>query len=141
MILKENKTKCLFVFIFYFFIITTTSIADQNRIELVSNEQIVLIKVLLNPDVIIKKSAAVKSSHHKKAYYIGLNFNISGIKQTQTGIWIISGDKYKPNGVLAVDGFAKNFSRATPAYKTNPPTAYSYDPECKMLKKYLHNYQ
>jgi len=114
---------------------------DLNEVESASNEQILLIKTLLNPDVIVKKSAAIRSSIHKRSYYVGLNFKVSGIEEMLMGIWIVSGDKYKPMLVLAVDGFAKNFSHATAADKTNPPTAYVFDNECRLLEKYLRPYQ
>lgn len=85
----------------------------------------------------IVKSAAIKSSNHRRAYYVGLNFKATGVDSTLTGVWIVSGEKNQPKGVLAVDGFAQNFSRATGANKTNPPTAYGYDEECKRLQSYL----
>jgi len=114
-----------------------TSFCFAGSIESASNQQVELIGVLLNKDVTVVKSAAIKSSNHKHAYYVGLNFKASGVKNTLTGVWIVSGEKDQPKGVLAVDGFAQNFSRATAADKTNPPTAYGYDDECKRLQSYL----
>ena len=119
----------------FLFCITSFSLAAG--IEGATDQQISLIGVLLNKDVTVVKSAAIKSSNHKRAYYVGLNFKVSGFDQTLTGVWIVSGDKYQPNGVLAVDGYANNFSRATAADKTNPPTAYVYDNECERLQSYL----
>jgi len=117
------------------FVISTFSYAGS--IEIASEQQVSLIGVLLNKDVVVIKSAAIKSSNHKRAYYVGLNFRVSGVDKRLTGVWIVSGDKEQPKGVLAVDGFAKKFSRATPADKTNPPTAYVYDEECKRLQSHL----
>jgi len=111
--------------------------AAQINVESASQEQVALIGVLLNPDVVVTKSAAIKSTNHKRAHYVGLNFTVSGIPDTQTGVWLVSGEKNEPKGVLAVDGFAQQFSRATAADKTNPPTASSVDNECKKLKKHL----
>ena len=141
MILKSNKIKVFLLFPACFFIITllfsSFSIANSYKIEPPSEKQLSILKVLLNQDVIIEKSAAIKSQHHKKVYYLGLKFTITGIKKPQIGVWVLLGNKSNPVGVLAVDGFAKNFSRATHADKTNPPTAYSYDPECKILIQHL----
>ena len=127
---------CFYMIIFLF---TSFSLADPYKIEFPSDQQIKILKVLLNKDVTIKQSAAVKSQHHKKAYYVGLKFTIEGIREPQIGIWIVSGSKDRPGFVLAVDGFGKEFSRATHADKTNPPQAYSTDPECKILKKHLRS--
>jgi len=134
----KNTTRFLIVILLFPCIIFA---GDLNRVESASNEQISAVKMLLNTDVVIKKSAVVKSSLHKRAYYVGLNFKVSGIEEMLMGIWIVSGDKYKPMLVLAVDGFAKNFSHATAADKTNPPTAYVFDNECRLLEKYLRPYQ
>lgn len=85
----------------------------------------------------MKDSAAIKFTQHKRAYYVGLIFSVSGVSETQTGVWLVAGNKNNPKAVLAVDGFAQNFSRATAADKTNPPTASSVDEECQILKKHL----
>jgi hypothetical protein len=133
--MMKKFTKILVFSLTILFLISTFSYAGS--IEAASDQQVSLIGVLLNNDVVIIKSAAIRSSNHKRAYYVGLNFRVSGVDKTLTGVWIVSGDKNQPNGVLAVDGFAKNFSRATAADKTNPPTAYVYDEECKRLQSHL----
>ena len=123
--------------LFICFLFFSLSMAGSNKIEKASKQQVELLKILLNKDVTIKRSATIKSSTHKNAYYVGLNFIVPGVKEIQTGVWLLGGDKIHPRSILAVDGFAQNFSRATAADKTNPPTAFSYDPECVSLKNYL----
>ena len=116
MVLKLSKIKILMVLMVCFYMIiflfTSFSLADPYKIEFPSDQQIKILKVLLNKDVTIKQSAAVKSQHHKKAYYVGLKFTIEGIREPQIGIWIVSGSKDRPGFVLAVDGFGKEFRNA-----------------------------
>lgn len=137
---KDNIIKYLFITTCFILTIRTLSpfsLAADYKVEPVTYEQIKICKVLLNKDVTIKSAAIIKSQHHKRAYYVGLNFTIPGVNQVLTGVWLLSGDKHQPNSMLAVDGFAQKFSRATPADNTNPPTAHSYDPECTILKNHL----
>lgn len=130
--------KYLAVIFIFFILITSISFADPLGIGAATEKQVSLIGVLLNPDVVVLKSAAIRSSSHQRAYYVGLNFRVPDVDETLTGVWIVSGERDQPGGVLAVDGYAKHFSRATAADKTNPPTAFGYDDECKQLKKHLN---
>jgi hypothetical protein len=110
--------KYLAVIISFIALITPISFADSFGVETATEKQVKLIGVLLNPDVVVLGSAAIRSASHQRAYYVGLNFRVPDVDETLTGVWIVSGDRDEPGGVLAVDGYAKNFSRATAADKT-----------------------
>ena len=132
-----HKFLKLFVLVFFCNFFYNPMVASADSISKASTAQINNIKVLLNRDVTVLDSGELKSSSHQNAHYVGLLLNISGIERHYGGVWLVSGDKNKPGMVLAVDGVAQQFSRATPADKTNPPTAYMSDVECKRLMRYF----
>jgi len=135
--MKKSNIILAVVLLFPVFVLA----GETLKIEQASQSQIDGLRVIVNPDVKILQTAAAVSAHHKRACYVGANISIPvpGKSKVHSAVWLYSGTKEKPGGILAVDGFAKEFSRATPADKTNPPTAYSTDDECRALKRYLDN--
>ncbi len=113
-----------------------TSGAGDLLIEKPSQKQLNLVKSVLDKGLIVKESAAVKSSKHKSAYYIGINFYAPGVKDKMTGIWLIGGTKNNPNLLYSVNGFAYQFSGMRRASKTKA-AAYVFDKESKLILKYL----
>ena len=119
------------------YLVAASPIICHAEIVAASGPQKEVIQTLANKDVAPIAFCAVKSAQHKQAYYVGMSFSVTGVATPQIGIWIISGTPEKPGMALAVDGFAQNFSRATPADRTNPPTAYVTDSECAEIRRYL----
>ncbi len=63
--------------------------------------------------------AAVRSDDFSEAYMIALRFTVTGVEEEQVGVW--SSNSLKPGGglILAVDGFAKEFTVWPDADKTD----------------------
>ena len=130
-----RRTLCICI-VLSVFLLVTFSFAGSLRIEQPSKKQITLIQSVLDNSVTLAESAAVKSSNHKNAYYIGVNFFAQGIKEKMTGIWLIGGTKNNPSMVLSVDGTAYQFSGMRRAKETKA-AAYISDPESKLLTNHL----
>ena len=94
-----------------------------------------LVQYALGDQYPISKAAVVKSQRHKNAYYIGAIFYAEGCGNL-IGIWLTNGSKYHPTVLYSVDGFAHQFSGMRKASETKA-AAYSWDPESKLLRKYL----
>ena len=115
---------------------TTTQVIDFSQVESASSKQIWMIKEGLDKGLTVVNTAAIKSSTHKRAYYVGAVFTGSGIEDGVAGVWLITGDKDNPGIIQSVDGGAHNFS-PYPLSKNTPAGARSTDKECKTLRKYL----
>jgi hypothetical protein len=55
----------------------------------------------------VDKAGAVKSTEHKKAYYVAVRFHGSGVKD---GIGVWATNDLNSGSIFSVDGFAKEFS-------------------------------
>ena len=107
---------------------------DFSKIESASQKQLKLIEKGLDPELSIVRSFAVKSSNHRKAYYVSAL--VQGPRTADVGVWWISGDKEKPGLILAVDGFAIVYSSYPKASKTRVG-ARTTDEEVKLLKAHI----
>lgn len=109
--------------------------AASIAIENASQAQINLVQTALGDQYPIIKTAVVKSSTHKQAYYIGATFKAVGAGNIK-GIWLISGTKNAPGLLFSVDGAAYQFSGMRKASDTKAGGSV-IDPESKLLLKYL----
>lgn len=115
----------------------TLAIAYAFQIEQPSSQQLAKIKMALDEGLFVGKSAAIKSSHHPNAYYIGVNFLVPDIQEEMTGIWLIGGPKDSPNLLYSVNGAAHQFSGMRKASETKA-AAYVTDTESRLLLKHLN---
>jgi len=68
----------------------------------------------------IKSGWAVKSNDFEKVWFVAVKIYGPGMENgTGPGLWAISGDINNPGMILAVDGFAKEFSSYPDASKTD----------------------
>ena len=118
---------------------STSKSNDFSKVEAASQEQLWMITEGLAKNLVIKQSCALKSSHHKNAYYVGAVFTGPGIEKGVIGCWLISGDKNKPGIIQSVDGIAHNFTPYPKSSKTQAGASIS-DKEYKLVKKYLETY-
>ena len=121
--------------IIYVAILMTALVAFAGSIEKASQAQKNLIQAALGEKYPISKIAVIKSGNHSKAYYVGAVFNATGVGNV-FGIWLVGGDKDKPNLVYSVNGSAHQFSGMRKASETKA-AAYIHDPEAKALQKYF----
>ena len=116
-------------------IIMIAFVAYAGSIEAGSKAQRSLIQSALGDQYPISKIAVIKSGNHSKAYYVGAIFHAEGVGDV-FGIWLVGGDKDKPNLVYSVNGAAHQFSGMRKASETKA-AAYIHDPESKALQKYF----
>ena len=116
-----------------FFTFTTILAA---AIEPASQSQIDIITKPIREPITVTKSAAIKSSRHRNAFYVGLKFVAHELAMTGTGIWLVSGSASKPHAVLSVNATASVFSRYPKAGYGNIPARMS-DHEAKLILDYL----
>ena len=131
------KTKRVVVIAVTIMTMAVVVCAGSIDIESASEAQRNLIQAALGDQYPISKTAAVKSSSHSRAYYVGAIFHAEGVGNV-TGIWIVGGTKDAPNLVYSVNGAAHQFSGMRKASETKA-SATIRDPEAKALKKYLGN--
>jgi hypothetical protein len=122
------------VLVFYFS--AKFGFAFDLKVENASQQQLNLIKSVLDKGLRVEKSAAVKSTKHRNVYYVGVNFYATGVKDKMTGVWVVGGTKENPNLVYSVNGYAHQFSGMRKASETKA-AAYVYDEECEVLLIYL----
>ena len=130
MILSLNKKVSSFFLVL--FLPIAFCFAGSQIIEQASEAQKNIIQAALGNQYPIKQIACVKSAHHKKAYYIAAVFYAEGVGNI-TGIWLVGGEKNKPNLVYSVDGVAHQFSGMRKASETKA-AAYISDPEVDLLR-------
>jgi hypothetical protein len=114
-----------------------STIASAVDVESASEAQIAKIKIGLGDQYPVSKVLAVKSTTHKKAYYVGAAFQAEGVG-TVTGVWLMSGTKDQPGLMLSVDGVAYEFSRMGRASESKAGGSVA-DPEAQKLKRALSN--
>lgn len=108
---------------------------EAAKIESASVAQRNLIQRALGNQYPVLETAAVRSSNHSRAYYVGAKFRVSGVGEL-VGIWLIGGNKSTPNLIFSVDGVAHQFSGMRKASKTKAYATIN-DPEAKVIRKYL----
>ena len=132
----QNKAKGAVIFMLAMFFMSLGIIhANASPVEQASPAQRNIIQAALGDQYPISDIAVVKSSNHKKAYYVGAVFNATGVGKL-LGIWLVGGTKDRPTLVFSVNGDAHQFSGMRKASETKA-AAYSTDPEAKKLKSFF----
>lgn len=124
------------IFITTILIVFFTSLGFADTILPASETQKNQVQAALGKQYPISKIVAIKSNNHPNAYYIGAIFYAEGCGD-MIGIWL-GGDKDTWGLLFSVDGAAHQFSGMGKASKTKA-SAGIWDPEAKMLWKYLDN--
>lgn len=68
--------------------------------------------ILSESDVAVIRAAAVRSTEHSKAWYVAIRFRGPGIESGEVGVWATN--DLAGGSIIAVDGFAKQFSNFPP---------------------------
>jgi len=134
--MKRNTLFFISLLLLIFLLFISLSQAASYIIQNPSDKQLRLIKIALGEGITIKSSAMIKSSNHKNAFYIGVNFYAPGVKEKMTGIWLIGGTWSNPGMLFSVDGYAHQFSGMRKASETKA-AAYPHDPESKYILQFL----
>lgn len=136
--MKRSILFSIFTSLLIVLVFISTSQSSSYVIENPSNKQLMFIKSTLDKSITTTSSAMIKSSNHKNAFYIGVNFFARGVKGKMTGIWLIGGTRNKPGLLFSINGYAHQFSGMRKASETKA-AAYSHDPEAKFILKYLRS--
>jgi len=105
---------------------------DYSKVTEASPEQMEFVKSGLLGNLKIVKFAALKSTSHKKAWYVGALLTGPGLGNGEVGVWLISGDKKSPGMIKGVGGIAGQFSEFP------KDDAATRDREYKIVKSYLN---
>jgi len=105
--------------------------AQTITVEAAGPAQRNLIQVALGQQYPITKIAAVKSSKHSSAYYIGAMFRVAGVGDVQ-GVWLVGGTKEQPGTLLSINEPAHRYSGMRLAKETKAAASME-DPEAKAL--------
>jgi hypothetical protein len=101
-----------------------------------SRQQTTIIAKAIQDPITVIKSAAVKSSRHLNAFYVGLNFVAHELERTGIGIWLVEGSQDKPIAVFSINATAVVFSKYPKAQRLNYP-ARMHDHEARLILDYL----
>ncbi len=101
-----------------------------------SRQQTTIIAKAIEDPITVLKSAAVKSSRHLNAYYVGLNFVAHELEMIGIGIWLVEGSQHKPIAVFSVNATAVVFSKYPKAQRIKNP-ARMHDHETQLILDYL----
>jgi len=104
---------------------------DYSQVKPASEKQIWIINEGLEDGLKVVKSCALKSSAHKRAYFVAAKFSSSDASFNAVGVWLITGTKKEPGLIKSVNGIAEEF---TPYLRDQ--SAF-YDKECKIVESYL----
>jgi hypothetical protein len=97
-----------------------------------SRQQTAIIAKAIKDPITVIKSAAIKSSRHLNAYYVGLNFVAHELEMTGIGIWLVEGSQHKPLAVFSVNATAVVFSKYPKAQRLKSP-ARIHDHEAQLI--------
>jgi len=101
-----------------------------------SRQQTTIITKAIKDPITVIKSAAVKSSRHLNAFYVGLNFVAHELERTGIGIWLVEGSRQKPIAVFSINATAVVFSKYPKAQRIKSP-ARMHDHETRLILDYL----
>jgi len=101
-----------------------------------SRQQTTIIAKAIQDPITVLKSAAVKSSRHRNAFYVGLNFVAHELERTGIGIWLVEGSRHKPIAVFSINATAVVFSKYPKAQGLENP-ARMHDREAQLIMDYL----
>ena len=105
-------------------------------IEPASQKQTDIITKAIKDPITVTKTAAIKSSRHRNAYYVGIKFVAHELEMTGTGIWLVNGSASNPQAVFSVNATAIVFSRFPKSGRMKRPARMS-DYEAKLILNYL----
>jgi len=132
-----KRSSFVFLVLLIICLIFSYSVYAQD-VEHGSDKQVSLVQSTLPDGIVISKSAVVRSGSHSKVWYFGALFRGEGYSQDVLGLWVIGGDKNKPNLVYSVNQKAKIYSGMRLASETKA-AAYPSDPEAKKLIDFFKN--
>lgn len=124
------------LFFYCIVVVMHISVAHSLEVESSSKAQKDLIQATLGAERPISKITAIKSEHHKRAYYVGALFKADG-RQNILGIWLVGGKKRNPTSVYSINDAAWQFSRMKKADETKY-SANLEDEESQLLKSYFY---
>ena len=101
-----------------------------------SRQQTTIIAKAIKDPITVIKSAAVKSSRHRNAYYVGLNFVDHELAMTGIGIWLVEGSQDQPIAVFSINATAVVFSNYPKAKIIKNPARMT-DHEVRLVLDYL----
>ena len=101
-----------------------------------SLQQTTLITKAISDPITVIKSAAIKSSRHLNAYYVGLSFVAHELEMTGIGLWLVEGGQNKPSAVYSINATAIVFSKYPQAQRIKSP-ARLHDHEAQLILDYF----
>ena len=111
-------------------------IANPAVINPASQQQTKIVTKPFEEPVTVIKSAALKSSRHTRAYYVGIKFVVHDLEMNGIGIWLVEGDRSDPIAVYSVNATASVFSKYPKSHSIRKPARLS-DHEAKLILDYL----
>ena len=101
-----------------------------------SRQQTTIITQAIEDPITVIKSAAIKSSRHLNAYYVGLSFVAHELGITGIGLWLVEGEQQKPKAVYSINATAIVFSKYPKAHRIKAP-ARIHDHEAQLILDYF----
>ena len=101
-----------------------------------SLQQTTLITKAISDPITVIKSAAIKSSRHLNAYYVGLSFVAHELEMTGIGLWLVEGGQNKPSAVYSINATAIVFSKYPQAQRIKSPARLN-DHEAQLILDYF----
>ena len=101
-----------------------------------SRQQTTLIAQAIKDPITVIQSAAIKSSRHLNAYYVGLSFVAHELEMTGIGLWLVEGEQHQPEAVYSINATAVVFSDYPKAQRINRP-ARIHDHEAQLILDYF----
>ncbi len=111
-------------------------VANAAVINPASQQQTTMVTKPFEEPVTVIKSAALKSSRHTLAYYVGIKFVAHDLEMNGIGIWLVEGDLSDPIAVYSVNAIAIVFSKYPKSHRIKKPARLS-DHEAKLILDYL----
>ena len=103
-----------------------------------SRQQTTIIAQAIKDPITVMKSAAIKSSRHLNAYYVGLSFVAHELEMTGIGLWLVEGGQHKPIAVYSINATAIVFSRYPKAQRIKSP-ARIHDHEAQLILDFFES--
>lgn len=100
-----------------------------------SSAQLDLVNEVLESGLTAPTAYAIRSRHHRRAYYIAARIDGPGLGNDTYGVWLISGDRDSPGMILSVNLMAAEFSAPRMARDTDAGGSAS-DPEARTVLRY-----
>lgn len=111
-------------------------IVNADLINPASHQQTKIVTRAIEDPITVINSVALKSSRHPNSYYVGVRFVAHDLEMQGIGIWLVEGDRSRPNVVYSVNATAIVFSKYPKAHRLESP-AHISDHEAKLILNYL----